>query len=79
MGKIFYKYRAINDHTLESIERSYFYFTKPKDFNDLFDTLIPNDFTATPEDVINWGLKFQSDLLVKPSAVLYLYNKISLL
>jgi hypothetical protein len=75
MRKIFYKYRSINDYTLDSIKNNYFYFTQPKDFNDLFDTLIPNDFTATPEDVINWGWKFQQNPLV----VLYLYQNIALL
>jgi hypothetical protein len=75
MNKIFYKYRFINDYTMDSIENHYFFYSKPEYFNDLFDTLIPNDFTATPEDILNWGMKFNQNPLV----VFYLYQNIGLL
>ncbi|MCL2480281.1 MAG: DUF2971 domain-containing protein [Spirochaetaceae bacterium] len=75
MSKIFYKYRCINDYTLDSIEKNYFYFSRPVCFNDLSDCFIPNDFTATPEDVLEWGAQFELDPLI----VFFLFLNINIL
>jgi hypothetical protein len=58
MNKIFYKYRKINDLTIDSLKNHYFYLANPSNFNDLDDTLIPNEFKASFDEIINWGEKF---------------------
>jgi len=59
MQKIFYKYRDISDpKTIDSLEKHYFYLVSPTKFNDSDDTLIPNEFKASFDEIIKWGVKF---------------------
>ena len=37
MGKSLYRYREVDERTLNGLEKNEFYFTSPKDFNDPFD------------------------------------------
>ena len=43
--KIIYKYKTINDFTLDSLEKKYHYFSKPSQLNDPFDCRILLDET----------------------------------
>jgi len=37
MSDIIYRYRSIDDHTIEGLKNNEFYFSSPKEFNDPFD------------------------------------------
>jgi hypothetical protein len=54
MDKIFYKYRIINDNTLDSIKNKYFYFAQPSQLNDVNDSILPISYEMNIDSFINW-------------------------
>jgi hypothetical protein len=52
---ILYKYRGFNRYSLDSVKNNYFYYSKATDFNDVFDSLISYDFSATPCEMLAWA------------------------
>ena len=63
MDKTLYRYRPINDLTIEGLERSEFYFISPEDFNDPFDC--KNIFTFDSADDNDFRKFFQGQLRYK--------------
>ncbi|MDR1149435.1 MAG: DUF2971 domain-containing protein [Spirochaetaceae bacterium] len=61
MDKIFYKYKPINEYTLDSLKEHYFYFSDKDELNDPFDIKIPSDYSATDQDIIDWGKRIHQD------------------
>jgi hypothetical protein len=47
-----YKYRALNDRTLDIIQNEYIWYSKPSAFNDLFEFKTPHYISLTPEELI---------------------------
>ncbi len=57
MSTIFYKYRIINDHLIDSLQNNYIYFSRPAELNDPFDGKIEIDYAATDLEIEEWGIK----------------------
>ena len=49
--KIFYKYKQINDHTLDSLKNKYFYYSRQEQLDDPFDMYTPVDILKTDEEI----------------------------
>jgi len=60
--KVFYKFRAITDNTIDSLRDNYFYFSDKDELNDPFDLNIPTSYSATDEEIINLGNKHNVSL-----------------
>lgn len=54
MGTTFYKYRSINDNTLNSLDNKYFYFSQPCELNDPFDGKVAIKLEATKFEINRW-------------------------
>jgi hypothetical protein len=69
MDKIFYKYRPINDNTLDSISNNYFYCSQPTQLNDKNDSISPISLEMTKDTFLGWisrsGYSAYKDQLLK--------------
>jgi hypothetical protein len=54
MDKIFYKYRFVNDNTLDSISNNYFYCSQPTELNDKNDSVLPISYDMTQNTFLDW-------------------------
>jgi len=57
MGRIFYKYRAINEYTKQSISEKVFHYSRQQELNDTFDGRIGSDYNASYEEISAWTQK----------------------
>ena len=54
MSKIFYKFKNINEYTIDSIKNKYFYFSTPQQLNDPVDCRTPFCYDATNLEILEW-------------------------
>jgi hypothetical protein len=54
MDKIFYKYRRVNDNTIDSIRNNYFYCSQPSQLNDFNDSFLPISFEKDTSTLLDW-------------------------
>ncbi|UTY23103.1 DUF2971 domain-containing protein [Treponema denticola] len=54
MSKIFYKFKNINQYTIDSIKNKYFYFSTPQQLNDPVDCRTPFCYDATNSEILKW-------------------------
>lgn len=47
----FYKYKSINDFTLDSLKNKYFYYSRQEQLDDPFDMYTPVDTLKTNEEI----------------------------
>ena len=47
----FYKYKSINDFTLDSLKNKYFYYSRQEQLDDPFDMYTPVDTLKTDEEI----------------------------
>ncbi|MBT6052047.1 MAG: DUF2971 domain-containing protein [Candidatus Scalindua sp.] len=60
MSNFLYRYRVVDDHALDGLEKNEFYFASPSSFNDPFDC--KNQFTFKGSDDNDWRLFFDMQL-----------------
>jgi hypothetical protein len=69
MDKVFYKYRPVNDNTLDSISNNYFYCSQPSQLNDKNDSILPINYEITTDTLLSWvsrnGFYAYKDLFLK--------------
>ena len=51
-NKTFYKYKPINDYTLDSLKNKYFYYSRQDQLDDPFDMYTPVDTLETKEEIL---------------------------
>jgi len=54
MNKIFYKYRQINNNTIDSIRNNYFYCSQPSQLNDWNDSELPVSYDFDMSSFLDW-------------------------